>query len=72
MISKFKGKLVSILAGASALAFTSIAHAQATVPTEISDMVDNAETVWSSVKTVIVGVVGFIILIGFVKMVKKK
>ena len=49
-----------------------LATAHAAVPTEITDITTNADTVFSTVKTIIVGVVGFMILVSFVKMVKKK
>ena len=61
-----------LIASGLAVGMSALAQAQASVPAEITAMTDNASTVWTTVKGIVVGVVGFVILIGFVKMVKKK
>ena len=61
-----------LLASLLAILGTSLAQAQATVPTEISDMTTNASTVWTSVKAIVIGVVGTFILLRFVKLVGKR
>jgi hypothetical protein len=54
------------------LGVAAASQAVAAVPTEISDITTNADTVFTTVKGIIVAVVGFSVLIGFVKLVKKK
>jgi len=48
------------------------AQAAAAVPTEISDMTDNASAVFTTVKGIVVGIIGFLILVTIVKLVKKR
>lgn len=51
---------------------TAVSEAQAAVPTEITDITTNADTVWTTVKGTVLAVVGTLILIGFVKMIRKR
>lgn len=61
-----------LIAVGLAVGMSALAQAESTVPAEITAITDNASTVWTAVKGIVIGVVGFMILIGFVKMVKKK
>jgi len=40
--------------------------------TDITQMVDDAETVWTSVKGVVIGIVAFFILLAVVKLIKRR
>lgn len=46
--------------------------AQAAVDAEITEMTTNAQSVFTTTKGIILSVVGFLILLGFVKLVKKR
>jgi uncharacterized membrane protein len=40
--------------------------------TDVTALVTSAETLWGTVKTLVLGVLGFLILIAIVKLVKKR
>lgn len=45
---------------------------RAEVPTEITEITTNASTVFTTVKGIVIGVVGFGVLLFFVKMIRRK
>lgn len=51
---------------------TSLAQAQAVVPTELQTTADNIEAGFDVVKVVVLAVVVFGIVIGYIKMLKRK
>lgn len=55
---------------AAALALPSLALAE--VPADIAGIATDATTLFGTVKTFVVGVVVFVVLIGIVKMIRKK
>lgn len=64
-------KKSAVLAILSAILTAAAAHAQSAELTSVTGMVTDATTVWDSVKVLILAVVGFSILIGIVKKVKR-
>jgi len=54
------------------LALLAMVAPSAMADTDVTALVTDASTVWASVKVVVLGVVGFLILIAIVKLVKKR
>lgn len=71
LIERKTMKLLRKSAMLSALALASVAQAQAEVPADITEITTNATAVFTSVKTLVVGVVAFFVLIKFVKMIRR-
>lgn len=55
-----------------AVIFGSMSSAYATVPTELTDLVTDATSFFGSVKTLVLSVVVFFILLGFASLIKRK
>lgn len=81
MLTKIRSAFGAVLAPARSVLMFAFAVAlvilcgtevQAAVPTEITEMTTNADTVFTSVKGIVLAVVGFFILLGIVKLVRRR
>jgi hypothetical protein len=62
----------SLLLAAPAFAVCAIAHAQSTAPTEITETAGNLTAGFGTIKTLVMTVVVFGIVIGYVKLLRRK
>jgi hypothetical protein len=60
------------LASLVALLFCAVAHAQATAPTEITETAGNLTAGFTTIKTLIMLVVTFGLVVGYVKLLRRK
>ena len=65
-------KARNLVASGVALGMTALAQAQGTAPAEITTAVDNLTAGFTSIKGLIVVVVTFGIVIGYVKLLRRK
>lgn len=69
-IKQFTNK-IALVPVACAVALMSVGTAQAEVDADITAMVTDATTVFTSIKALVITVVGFFIVLGFVKLAKR-
>lgn len=68
-MNKVRGWFLTLI---GTLAFMAGIPCQAAVDTDVSTLLTDVGTVWTSVKDIVIGVVAFFVLLGFVLLLRKR